>query len=512
MIRIRRETLEVKVVGTEAEGLAVRARLAQLCAQELPAAIERALSPLDPDGAVLRIDRLDIDLPTLGLALDDVVPQIAAEVRERVHRLRRAGVDTLVPEHEDSAVATARRLSVGEAADEALLVFLTTGRLPWSFRLPAGADLATALQTAWDEDGGPVATGTRQDRLREVLRSSSARTRLHGQLPHQLRFRLLTAIAPATAAAARTVLTGGNGDLPARSHAERRVLDAAFAAAAEGSPVTAAELAEAVLEGAAAPTAENRPAAKTGDRPDRTASPEQRGLVGAGAPAPSGPAASTDLTPSTEPAAPSDGRPPAGAGPPLTRSAASDHPSRDQPREETVGLPDRTLRVDAAGIVLLHVFLPRYLEGLGAASGDMITAPQRAVALLHLLATGERTVPEHRATLAKLLCGMPLTTPLDADQGLGTAEDEEADALLRAAIEHWGALGGSEPAALRGEFLNREGLLELATDGDPTGEDRLHVGTRGSDVLLEALPWPVSLIQLPWMPRMLSVQWGPPHG
>ncbi|MDN5901258.1 MAG: hypothetical protein L0H74_14505, partial [Brachybacterium sp.] len=299
MIRIRRETLEVAVVGTEAEGLAVRTRLAQLCAQELPAALERAMAPLDPGGAVLRIDRLDIDLPALGLALDDVVPQIAAEVQERVHRLRRAGDDTLVPETEDPAVATARRLSAGEAADEALLVFLATGRLPWSFRLPAGADLATTLQTAWDEDGGPVATGTRQDRLREVLRSSSARTRLHGQLPHQIRLRLLAAIAPATAAAARAALAegpAGRRDLSSRARAERRVLEAAFAAAADERSVTATALAEVALEGIGDPAVEERPDATLRDSPDRNASPEQRGHAGSGAEELSGPSAAGEET------------------------------------------------------------------------------------------------------------------------------------------------------------------------------------------------------------------------
>ena len=141
-------------------------------------------------------------------------------------------------------------------------------------------------------------------------------------------------------------------------------------------------------------------------------------------------------------------------------SVSRDGGSRaDEGREDAVADQAAGILVDNAGLVLLHPFLPRFFEGLGVADGDELLDPGRALCLLHHLATGELTAPEHQLTLAKVLCGVPLDEPVEADVGLTEAETAEAIALLEAAIGHWGALRGSSPDALRGEFLMRPGML-----------------------------------------------------
>ena len=102
-----------------------------------------------------------------------------------------------------------------------------------------------------------------------------------------------------------------------------------------------------------------------------------------------------------------------------------------------------------------------------------------------------------------MLCGVGLDEPIEADVGLTDAETEEAVALLDAALGHWGALGSSAPDALRGEFLMRPGTLSVNADGDWL----LRVEERTVDILLDQLPWGVSLIKLPWMDRLLRVAW-----
>jgi hypothetical protein len=161
------------------------------------------------------------------------------------------------------------------------------------------------------------------------------------------------------------------------------------------------------------------------------------------------------------------------------------------------------LLVDNAGVVLLHPFLPRFFDGLGVAMGDELVDPGRALCLLHHLATGELTAPEHQLTVAKVLCGVALDEPAEAEVGLTGAETAEAIALLDAALGHWEALGSSAPDALRGEFLMRPGMLTVDADGDWL----LRVEARTVDILLDRLPWGVSLIKLPWMDRLLRVQW-----
>jgi hypothetical protein len=85
---------------------------------------------------------------------------------------------------------------------------------------------------------------------------------------------------------------------------------------------------------------------------------------------------------------------------------------------------------------------------------------------------------------------------------LTAAEQEEAGALLDAVIRHWEVLRNSSPDALRGTFLLRPGKVSLR------GEDwLLQVESKTCDILLEQLPWGISMIKLPWMKKMLWVEW-----
>jgi Contractile injection system tape measure protein len=161
------------------------------------------------------------------------------------------------------------------------------------------------------------------------------------------------------------------------------------------------------------------------------------------------------------------------------------------------------LLVDCAGIVLLHPFLPRFFEGLGVAVGGELTDPRRAVCLLHHVATGELTAPEHQVTLAKALCGLPLGEPVEADAEITGAETAEATALLEAAIRHWEALRSTSPGGLRAEFLQRPGILSVTADGDWL----LRVESRTADILLDQLPWGFSPVWLPWMSHLMMVEW-----
>jgi hypothetical protein len=111
--------------------------------------------------------------------------------------------------------------------------------------------------------------------------------------------------------------------------------------------------------------------------------------------------------------------------------------------------------------------------------------------------------PEHRETLAKALCGLPLEQPVEADVGLTDAETAEATALLEAAIRHWEALRSTTPDGLRAEFLQRPGVLSATSGGDWL----LRVETRTADILLDRLPWGFSPVWLPWMSHLMMVEW-----
>ena len=159
--------------------------------------------------------------------------------------------------------------------------------------------------------------------------------------------------------------------------------------------------------------------------------------------------------------------------------------------------------VGCAGAVLLHPFLSQLFEGLGIAAEGTLAQPERALLLLHFLATGQRGAPEYELLLPKLLCGLPLEEPVAATVALTAAEEEEAVALLEAVIRHWDALGGTSVDGLRGTFLARPGKLSQRGDGELV----LQVEARSFDILLDRLPWGIGTIRLPWMKSILWVEW-----
>ena len=168
------------------------------------------------------------------------------------------------------------------------------------------------------------------------------------------------------------------------------------------------------------------------------------------------------------------------------------------------GHPDKTtgLYIDHAGLVLLHPFLPQLFRGVGIADGEELLMPNRALCLLHFLATGEWNAPEYELPLMKVLCGLPLEFVAEPEEPWRPEEDEEVTALLSAVIRHWEALKNTSPEGLREAFLKRSGKLSFSG-----GEWWLQVESKSYDILLDRLPWGISMIQLPWMPEMLRVEW-----
>jgi len=172
--------------------------------------------------------------------------------------------------------------------------------------------------------------------------------------------------------------------------------------------------------------------------------------------------------------------------------------------KELIPAPDYCF-IQNAGIVLIHPFLSRFfakLELLESNDFKDEVARHKAVLLLHYLATGTPTTPDYNLVLPKLMCGIPANVPLDHYLTPDKTELEAADDMLSAAIEHWEALGNTSPDGLREGFLQRPGKLEMVS-----GARRLIIEHNTLDILLDRLPWGISIVKLPWMEEMLKVEW-----
>ncbi len=487
---IRQQHLHVELSGTESEGLALQNSLAELCQDWLTPALERVLERCSPPEGHLFIERLDIDAGTL--MLENFEHELIERVAQAVEKALRE--HTLKSQTSQAgSSAPLRHKTAQHTLAEAFIYFLKNASLPWSFHLPKGRTLEQLLRESWaspTESGWP--TRTVRESVLPLLASKSIRKRLILQFSPGFLKTLLTFLAPEGPKAMAEALEGLHSATPSPAAAkdfERHLWQTAFALLSAGRALTSQDL---VREAWIAPP-------QSAEENGALASGFERRWPGITRDAPV--AVHRDNRTSK--------RPP-------HRSAVEDQPSLpgaapDTP-EVSADIHHRTgehpdigegIYVNQAGLVLLHPFLPRFFTAIGVACDDKIVQPERALCVLHYLTTGQAIAPEHELVLPKILCNVSLETPVASDVALTTTEQAEAATLLKAVIRHWGALRNTSPDALRGTFLLRQGKVSRRSDGDWF----LQVESKTCDILLEQLPWGVSMIKLPWMDTMLWVEW-----
>jgi hypothetical protein len=115
-----------------------------------------------------------------------------------------------------------------------------------------------------------------------------------------------------------------------------------------------------------------------------------------------------------------------------------------------------------SGLVLLHPFLLMYFRELGLVEENKfinVEMQYRAILLLHYLATRETEVAEYDLLMEKVLCDVDFEVPIPNSIELTKQEAEESDNLLKAVMQHWKPLNGTSLEGLQTSFLQREGKL-----------------------------------------------------
>lgn len=179
-----------------------------------------------------------------------------------------------------------------------------------------------------------------------------------------------------------------------------------------------------------------------------------------------------------------------------------------------LGQPSSTLSANQAeegsqfpnlGMILLHPFIPHLFRHTGLCQGNEFVSEgvrQTAARLLHFAATGFPDQEEHQMAVAKLLTGIELHTSLDHIYMPSVPMLEEAEQMLSSVIAHWTILKQTSISGLRESFLQRSGICRIK-------ENTLFIQMESAtvDVLLDHLPWNLSMIKLPWLNHLIKVNW-----
>lgn len=164
------------------------------------------------------------------------------------------------------------------------------------------------------------------------------------------------------------------------------------------------------------------------------------------------------------------------------------------------GIPVRN-----AGLVLLNSYFALLFERLWLIQdGNYIDEDSQSDATQYLqyLATGNSVAEETFLSLNKILCGLPISSPLKTSITITQENSELIEGLIKAAIGHWQVIGDSSVEGFRGNWLVRDGLLTEYQD-----HWELMVEKRAYDLLINQAPFSFSIIMFPWMEKPIHVDW-----
>ncbi|EAZ83079.2 contractile injection system tape measure protein [Algoriphagus machipongonensis] len=189
-----------------------------------------------------------------------------------------------------------------------------------------------------------------------------------------------------------------------------------------------------------------------------------------------------------------------------TKDSTIEEPQKeinDDHQDEETSILDEGILVSQAGLVLIHSFVKPFFKNVGLIGEDnRLKDKNTAVHLLHFLATKEEEAFDHELLFEKYCCNIPFDQPLERNVVLPDDMKEAAEELLSDVLGHWKALKSTSADTLRSEFLCRRGKISLQGN-----HHKMVVERKAQDILLDQVPWSISLVKFPWRKELLFVEW-----
>jgi hypothetical protein len=515
---IKKQRLQIKFNGSEAEGFALQKQLMDVYYSKVLPALDKAFDDCASEHTHLVFDRLSINLGNFEKDKigEQFAPALVKSVMEKIREKSENNVaNKLVKENNDKPTS----LSSEEYLLKVFAHFLQNGNLPWWYKIPIGKSIEEIIVQLLKQEIKSTGIQLVKNKLIETLVEENSRKRLNLQFSVDFCNLFIAWLSPEIAKKTQEVfqLVAGSSFSTNESKLVLKALQqTALLAISKGETISVTELKTQsinylyqnsqkhkellpwIAKAAKVLNVELKPqgdffsaASKTENytvNHTRTKDLGQKEKQTHAQIAESHKIETGNLSYSN-----------------LVQNNKSDKSQIvEKEAEFNFSEPNREgYFIENAGLVILHPFLPQLFNALGISENDNLIDTNKALCLLNYLATGQKEMPEYNLVLPKVLCQFPVSAPTPFDVQLTDTELEEADNLLDATIRHWDALRNTSREGLRSTFLLRPGKLSKKGDGDWL----LQVENKSFDILLDQLPWGISMIKLPWMKQMLWVEW-----
>lgn len=472
---IGRQRIRLRYNGTT-DPLALRQKISNVCTDELPTRLNKLLDQYDDKDFVLHIDKLDV-----SVSLDDdgnLEEKLARAIIEKVEAVLRHKLKQ----------RSSRPLSIDKSLARTLLFYLEKGYLPWWSLVKDTAAFNEALQQALE--GASLARTILS--ILPALSSADARRRLDSLLSEEQFTALVLATGILSAAEWKT--WQAHAELISR-HVSLRGKSAIIYRLFREAVLETIHAADAATEGCKVLPGLFMIALK------RKGILLEKELIRSLPDTAIQEALLTIVNTFPQEAERQDIK--------TSRAKQDDKklrttPESPQGKERNIQTPaeDESSSIGNAGLVLIALYLPAFFRNIGLLEDGKLTDIPRTVVLLRYLVYESEVFQEFEVVLEKILCGVPLAASVEAGHRISIEEKEQAEALLQSVIEHWTVLKNTTPSGLRNSFLQREGRIVFKNN-----QWELAVQKQAHDILLEYIPWNISLIKLPWMEHLLTVKW-----
>jgi hypothetical protein len=167
---------------------------------------------------------------------------------------------------------------------------------------------------------------------------------------------------------------------------------------------------------------------------------------------------------------------------------------------------DTSILIENAGLIILYPYFKNLFNVLHLLNGNQFIdemCRHKAIVYLHYLVYNEMPEDESRLVFNKILCGADLEAVIELNEITFTEEElNQSIELKTTVIQHWTKLGSTSIEGLTQTFLMRNGSLIFRENNY-----NLHVERKGFDVLVDTLPWSLSIIRLPWNNYLINLNW-----